>query len=93
MDVLIFYVLLLGVVYAISESWSEACDGATFLSRVITGDESWIWSYSPEKNQHCSQQKMKSKFRSTLIIFFDIKGIVQKEFVLAGQNSQFHTLL
>jgi hypothetical protein len=29
--------------------------------------------------------KQKSKGKSTLIIFFDIKGIVYQEFVLAGQ--------
>jgi hypothetical protein len=29
---------------------------------------------------------MKSKINSMLIIFFDIKGIAHKEFVLAGQT-------
>jgi hypothetical protein len=27
-----------------------------------------------------------SKFRSVLIVFFDIKGIVHKEFIMAGQT-------
>jgi hypothetical protein len=31
-------------------------------------------------------RQMKSKVKSMLIILFDIKGIVQKEFVLAGQK-------
>jgi hypothetical protein len=39
-------------------------------------------------------RQVKSKVKSTLIIFFDIKGIVDKEFVLAGQSvSQFRLLL
>jgi hypothetical protein len=33
----------------------------------------------------------KSKVKSMLIIFFDIKGIVHKEFVLAGKRSIPHT--
>jgi hypothetical protein len=31
-------------------------------------------------------RQLKSKVKSTLIIFFDIKGIVHKEFALAGQT-------
>jgi hypothetical protein len=31
-------------------------------------------------------RQVKSKVKSILIIFFDIKGIVNKEFVLAGQR-------
>jgi hypothetical protein len=30
--------------------------------------------------------QVKSKVKSLLIIFFDIKGIVHKEFILAGQT-------
>jgi hypothetical protein len=29
----------------------------------------------------------------SMLIFFDISGIVHKEFILAGQTSQFHILL
>jgi hypothetical protein len=36
---------------------------------------------------------IKNKFKSMLIIFFDIKRIVHKEFVLAGQKKQFSMLL
>jgi hypothetical protein len=63
-----------------------ASDDATFLSRVIIGDGSWICSFHPETRQQFFQWKMKSKVKSLLIIFFDIKGIVHREFVLAGQT-------
>jgi histone-lysine N-methyltransferase SETMAR len=68
------------------------------LSRDITGDESWSYGYDPETKQQSSQwkspnsqtpkkaQQVKSKVKSMLIIFFDIKGIVHKEFILAGQT-------
>jgi hypothetical protein len=71
---------------------------AIFLSRVITGDESWIYGYYPETKQQSSQWKssnssrlkkarqVKSNVKSMLIIFFDIKGIVHKKFVLVGQT-------
>jgi hypothetical protein len=76
-----------------------ASDDATFLSRVITVDESWIYGYDPETKQQASQWKSpnsprqkkerqpKSKLKST----HTTKGIVHKEFVLAGQQSILHT--
>jgi hypothetical protein len=38
-------------------------------------------------------RKAKRKIKSILIIFFDIKEIVHKEFVLAGQTVNFRILL
>jgi histone-lysine N-methyltransferase SETMAR len=61
-------------------------DDATILSKVITGDESWIYSYDPETKQQSSQWKMKNKVKSMLIIFLGIKGIVHKKFIFAGQT-------
>jgi hypothetical protein len=34
-----------------------ASDNATFLSRVITGGESWVYGYDPETKQQSSQWK------------------------------------
>jgi hypothetical protein len=74
---------------------------AIFLSRVITGDQSWTYGYDPETQQQSSKspnslrpkkmRQVKSKVKSMLIIFFDIKGIAHNEFVLPGQtvNSAF----
>jgi hypothetical protein len=63
-----------------------ASDDVTFLFRVRTGDETWIYGYDPETKQQFSQCKMKSKDKSMLIIFFDVMGIVDKEFVLTDQT-------
>jgi hypothetical protein len=72
-----------------------------FLSRVITGVESWLYSYDPETEQQFSQWKIpnsprpkmirqvKNRVKWMLIIFFDVKGIVHKEFVQAGQTVNF----
>jgi len=79
-------------------------DDETFLSRVITGDESWVYVYNPETKQQSSQWKspmsprpkkarrVKNNVKSIIITFFYVKGIVHKEFVPAGQtvNSGFN---
>ena len=68
------------------------------LSRVITGDESWLYSYDLETKQQSLQWKtpsslrpkkarqVRSNIKSMLIIFFDIRGIAHKEFVPPGQT-------
>jgi len=63
-----------------------------FLSRVITGDESWLYNYGTETKQQSSEWKMpssprpkkarqvRSNIKSVLILFFfNIRGIVHKE--------------
>jgi len=73
-------------------------DDETFLCRVITGDESWVYGYDPETKQQYSQWKsptsprpkkarqVKSNVKSMIIIFFNVKGIVHKESVPTGQT-------
>jgi len=70
----------------------------SFLSNVITGDETWVYTYDPETKIQSSQWKspgstrpkkarqVRSNIKSMLICFFDQKGTVHKEFVPPGQR-------
>jgi hypothetical protein len=51
------------------------------MNRQQFGEEGMSRALRPKK-----ARQMKSKVRSILIIFFGIKGIVHKEFILAGQT-------
>jgi hypothetical protein len=53
---------------------------------LVTRSE-FTYGYDPETKQQSSQWKMKSKVKSMLIIFFDIKGSLHKELILAGQTA------
>ncbi|UYV75320.1 hypothetical protein LAZ67_12003485 [Cordylochernes scorpioides] len=75
-----------------------------FLNSVVTGDESWMFKYDPEsKRQSCAwhtkssprpkkARMSKSRIKTIIIVFFDIRGIVHCEFVPQGQtvNSAFY---
>lgn len=67
-----------------------------FLDNVITGDETWVFQYDPETKRSSSEwhtdesprpkkaRMSKSKIKTMLIVFFDRRGIVHKEFVPTG---------
>lgn len=69
-----------------------------FLDNVITGDESWTFGYDPETKRQSAEwhtpaspkpkkaRMSKSRVKTMLIVFFDAKGVVHKEFVPQGQT-------
>ncbi|XP_066258179.1 histone-lysine N-methyltransferase SETMAR-like [Euwallacea similis] len=73
-----------------------------FVERVITSDESWVFEYDPETKRQSmewhrltsprskKERMIKSKIKCMLICFFDVQGIVHKEFVPEGQTVNKH---
>jgi hypothetical protein len=81
----------------------RAVDDPSFMSRVITGDESWVYEYDSETKQQSSQWKSPGSPRpkkarqshsatKSMLVFFDIRRIVYHEFVPEGQtvNAEFY---
>jgi len=82
----------------------RAVGDPSFMSRVITGDESWVYGYDPETKQQSSQWKSpgsprpkkvrqsRSATKNMLIVFFNIRGNVHHELVPEGQtvNAEFY---
>jgi metal-dependent amidase/aminoacylase/carboxypeptidase family protein len=76
----------------------RALDDPSFMSRVITGNESWAYGYDPKTKQQSLQWKSprspkpkkarqsRSVTKSMLIVFFNIRGIVHHEFAPQGQT-------
>jgi hypothetical protein len=82
----------------------QARDDPSFISNILTSDETWVHGYDPESKQQLSQWKspnlpwpkkahqLHSNVKSMLIFFFDIQGTVHKEFIPPGQtvNGKFY---
>jgi hypothetical protein len=91
-------------VFVWRELKQEARDNPNFIFNIITGDETWTYGYDPETKQQSSRWKspnsprpkkahqVHSIVKSLLIIFFNIQGIVHKEFLPPGQtiNGKFY---
>lgn len=88
-----------------SECFEESVSNETFLSKIITGDETWVYGYDPETKRQSSHWKSaasprikkarmaKSKVKVMLIVFFDCEGLVYSEFVPQGAtvNGSYYT--
>jgi hypothetical protein len=65
----------------------KECDGHPGSDQAsVRGRKHERYTESPNLPRPRKERQVKSKVKSMLIIFFDIKGNVHKEFVLAGQS-------
>nr|QXJ78552.1 putative DD34D transposase [Schlechtendalia chinensis] len=86
------------------ELWNLYESDPHFLDNVITDDESWVFKYDPETKRQSVEwhtlgsprimkaRMSKSKIKTMIIVFFDIRGLVQHEFVPHGTiiNTKFY---
>jgi hypothetical protein len=68
------------------------------FNKIITGDETWCFTYDPEKKRQSSEwvgetsprpKKLKiqrSRVKNMLIIFFESQGVMHKKFVPEGKQ-------
>ncbi|XP_037932807.1 protein GVQW3-like [Teleopsis dalmanni] len=76
----------------------EHGNDSTFMKRIITGDETWVYEYDVETSQQSSEwrfknepkpkkpRKSRSKIKVMLTVFFDYRGVVHYEFLLEGHT-------
>ena len=67
-----------------------------FLSKIITGDESWVYGYDVKTKVQSSQwtsktflrpkkaRQVRSKIKALLTVFFDASGVVHHEYLPEG---------
>jgi hypothetical protein len=71
---------------------------STFMNRIVTGDETWVYEFSMLTSQQASQwrfpttepkpkkpRQSRSKVKVILTAFFDYSGFVSSEFLPEGQ--------
>jgi len=77
---------------------SKAESDPTFIKRIITGDETWVYEYNTQSRHQASEWKasneprlkkphrFQSKKKAMLTVFMDYNGIVHHEFLPKGQT-------
>jgi hypothetical protein len=73
--------------FVFSKSWKNCAGDPGNDETSVRGRKPEPYKESPTPPRLEEVRELKSKVKSTLIIFFDINGIVDKEFVLAGQTA------
>lgn len=78
---------------------------STFMQRIITGDETWVYEYDTQTSQQSSEwrwntepkpkkpRQSRSKIKIMLTVFFDCRGVVHSEFLPEGQTVNKHYYL
>lgn len=77
---------------------ANADSDPTFMKRIITGDETWVYEFDMPTSQQSSEWRVgdepkpkkprqsRSKIKVLLTVFFDCEGVVHAEFLPDGQT-------
>ena len=78
--------------------FGKSTQDPTFLTKIVTGHESWVFAYDPKTKMQSSEWRtassprpkksrlVKSKEKVMLIALFDMDGVLHREFVQPGKN-------
>ena len=70
----------------------------TFIKRIMTGDETWVYKFDMQTSQQASEWRLltepkpkkprqsRSKIKVMLTVFLDYRGVVHSEFLPEGQT-------
>lgn len=70
----------------------------TFIKRIVTGDETWVYEFDMQTSQQASEWRLptepkpkkarqsRSKVKVMLTVFFDYRGVVHSEFLPEGET-------
>jgi len=82
--------------------FEKSMQDPTFLTKIVMGEESWVFAYDLETKVHSAEwhtsssplpkksHLVKSKEKVMPIAFFDIEGVVHHKFVPPGQTVNGH---
>lgn len=77
---------------------ANADSDPTFMERIITGDETWVYEFDMLTSQQSSEwraedepkpkksRQSRSKIKVLLTVFFDFRGVVHSEFLPEGRT-------
>jgi hypothetical protein len=78
--------------------FEQSTQDPSFLGKMVTGDESWVFTYDPKTKMQSSEwhtssspgpknsRATKSNIKVRLVAFFDDEGIVHREFIPTGTS-------
>ena len=78
-------------------------EGQDFLSRIVTGDETWVYSWDPELKRQSAQwrnqgfprpekaQRKQGAMKVMHIVFFDAAGVLVNGLFLQAPQLTLHT--
>ncbi|KAG2455326.1 MOS1T transposase, partial [Polypterus senegalus] len=84
--------------FVAGDLFQKSSQDPTFLEKIVTADESWVYAYIPETKMRSSKwhtksspqpkksRHVRSNTKVMRISFFDIDGLVHHEFVPSGQS-------
>ena len=89
----------------LKKCWEQVENDPTFIQRIITGDETWVYHFDMLTKQQSSEwrypneprpkriQQTQSKIKTLLTVFMDYRSVVHHDFFAEGCTVNKHYYL